>query len=201
MWSFARTTVTLSVPSLDMPKSSNPTLSPNLQFRLPVRTDRTGLASATGTDAAADQHDGRCIARVVLGDETPAEHGLDANEVEGVRGNETARIRLRQLGARADDHRAGLDGRHPGKRATGGRPVVKVLKRHASSAAARVARVDPHDPIGPVKRQASQQDRVDKREHCTVGANPERERGNRCQREPAIFDEATKREADILSES
>ena len=45
----------------------------------------------------------------------------------------------------------------PGERPAGALPVVEILQRHAEVAAACVARVEHHDPIGLVEGQPPQQ--------------------------------------------
>ena len=135
---------------------------------------------------------GGALGGVVLGHEAAAEHRLDADDVERVRRDEPARVRFGQPVVAADDHRAVLDQRHPGERAARARASPRspgTTRRR--SAPARVARVDPHDPIGLVERQAAQQHGVDEREHRAVGADAERERGDGRQREPPILDEPT----------
>ena len=144
---------------------------------------------------------GRRTLLVVVGDEASSELGLHADHVERVRRDEPAGIRLGERLVAADDHRAVLDERHAAEGAARGAPVLVVLERHAHAAAALVAGIDPHDPIGVVEREAPEEDGVDEREHGAVGADAQRQRDDGGEGEPAVLDEPPGGETEILQQA
>ena len=174
--------------------------------RQPVDTDR--LADdrriprvARFPDAVADQQDGWCAGAIVLRSEGSSERGCFTNEVEAVGRDIDARILFRVTVVGADVQTAVEHQRHPRKCLAGALQVVEVLKRIAEGAASCITPVDPHDPIGFVEGQTPQQDRVHQREHRAVGADAQRERGDRREREPPILDEPPGGEANVLQDA
>ena len=149
-------------------------------------------------DVGADQRHGRRVGCIVLRKKRAALHGFDADQIEGIRRDEPARIRFRQPVVAADDHRAALNQRDAGKRAACATPVLEVLKRHAESASTRIAHVEPHDPVWSIEGEPSKKHGVDEGEHGAVGADPERQRRERRERNPAVLDQPSRGKAQIL---
>jgi hypothetical protein len=77
----------------------------------------------------------------------------------------------------------------------------QIVQGDAEAAVLRIARIDPHDPIGVVEGEAPKQHGIDQGEHGACGADAEGERGDRGQREAAVFHEATSRETKILDDA
>ena len=79
-------------------------------------------------------------------------------------------------------------------------PVIEAGQRRGPALTTVIDRPQPQDAVGRVERQTADEHRVRDREDGGVGADPERQDRSGCQREPAVLDEETPGEADVLDE-
>ena len=158
------------------------------------------IGAEPGTPQAVAQHGHRRGARpVFLGGERTAEAGRCPHHVEERRGNARRRHALRILRTREARllvavHRHALE-----------RPALLRVQevervRHRQLVELRKRRrgvTEDHEPFGIRERQRAQQHRVDDREDGDVGADPNRQHGQRDEREAEVRDGAAAEEAKL----
>jgi hypothetical protein len=129
-----------------------------------------------------------------------AEHRLDANQPEQVVRDELPLIAFGRAPFVADVQRRLPEQAHRRKRLRRGAPVEEIEVRDAEVPVARIARPEGHDALGVVERKPADEDRVDEGEDCVVRGNPERQRHDRDEREPAVLDEQANGKAKVLQQ-
>ena len=120
---------------------------------------------------------------VLRGSERPSQGGLRAEQLEQVRGGDPGVHPARgvALDERAPDDLVGGEALE-GTRALA--PVQEIGRSHRAVRLARVGLVHEHQPVRVGVGQRPQQQGVERRQHCGVAADPERERQRGNEREP-----------------
>ena len=171
-----------------------------------VQGDRTPdqgrVAAESPLPEPVRQHHDLLVPRdVVRGAERPAERRGDAERVEEVGGDAQAGQPLRRALALAPQDAAPVGEAGDRFEAAALVAVVAELREREGEALARgVARVDPGEPLGRGERERLQQHGVHDAEQRRIGADPERQRDEREQREPGRVRQPSKRVTQVLDE-
>ncbi len=152
-------------------------------------------------DTMADQDDLWGAGILLRLDKGPTDHGLDAENVEGVGGHERSVESDGAFGA-SDVDRSLVEGSEVLEGALPLLPIPIVVDGdlHRLDAFTRVGALQVHDALGPLERQSAVKGAVDDGEHHGREADSERQRHDGNDRRPRTLQQPAPRISEILDQ-